>query len=72
MFNPTTGETDMTTEQAYIEARADILAARITRLGHSVQVNTYGDVVALRSGRFVRQDIAHVGWGRTADLWTNA
>ena len=61
-----------TIEQAYIETRADILAARITLLGQPVQVNTYGDVQALRSGRFVRQDITHVGWGRTADLWTVA
>lgn len=61
-----------TTEAAYIKARADILAARIARVGHPVQVNTYGDVQALRSGRFVRQDISHVGWGRTADLWTVA
>ena len=59
----------MTNEAAHIEARADILAARITRANGPVRVISHGDVTALRSGRFEPVGFTNVGWGYTDTLW---
>lgn len=58
----------MTTAQ--IEARADALADRMARAGHPIAVRSFGDIQALKTGRFVSVGFDLRGYGSMVQLWT--